>query len=128
MFEPHCQYSIDIQGAVMVTILSGAWNREGAKKYAEDVKTAAENLVHKPWCRIADLSDFDGGPMEVMDELIELQQWSRSNNCVRLLLVAPKLLNKSVIDSKAPVYPDVDQVATLDEAIQRANELLISPK
>lgn len=105
--------------------MQGVWNKEGTLEYFEAVKQQAANLCKNKWCRIVDLHNFEGGPMEVMDVLKQIQEWSLARNCIQLILVAPKSLNRSIIEQNRPEYAQVSYADTVEEAFVTARRLLI---
>ena len=81
-FKAHCQFEIEVQGNIMVCIMKGLWNLEGVSDYFAELKKHAQLVSDSHWVRIADISEFEGGPIEIMDRLIEIQNWSVQHNCI----------------------------------------------
>lgn len=92
--------------------------------YFEDVKKAAEPLKSDNWVRVAEMSNFEGGPMELMDALIDIQNWSVSHNCIQLYLDNPRIMNKMVVEQNEPKYNQMHMFDSLELAIEQANHLL----
>ena len=124
MFKAHCDYEISIADSIMYTSMRGVWNIEGVQQYFEAVKDKAKLLSHKPWIRIADIREFEGGGMELMDALKAIQEWSSSQNCCYLFLVAPRPLNKMILDQHQATYEHMKYVYSMEEAETEARKLL----
>ncbi|WP_448551943.1 hypothetical protein [Thalassotalea montiporae] len=124
MFKAHCDYEISISDSIMYTTMRGVWNVEGVQQYFEDIKLKAEFVRHQPWVRIADTLEFEGGAMELMDALKEIQAWSLSNNCRYLFLVAPKPMNKTILDMHQATYENMKYVYSMEEAVSQAKTIL----
>lgn len=123
-FTPHCNYELEIRGQILFSTMLGVWNEEGTLEYFDMVKRKAASICKSKWCRIVNLQDFEGGPMEVMDVLKQIQHWSLENNCVQLILVAPRSLNRSIIEQNRSEYTGVTYADAVDEALEVANQLL----
>lgn len=124
MFNPHCDFTIEVKNNIMFCTMQGAWNIEGAGEYFAAIKQHAQPLLQDSWCRIALTENFEGGPLEIMEMLKEIQDWSLANNCLCLFIVAPRAFNKMVLDKHQNGYAQVNYVATLEDAIEQANMLL----
>lgn len=124
MFKPHCDYSIELNDNIMYCVMQGAWNIEGALEYFADVKQKAAQLGQNKWCRITETSAFEGGPLEIMQVLKDIQDWSLSNNCLCLYIVAPRSFNKMVIDKHKNGYEQVQYAETPEQAFAMARALL----
>lgn len=123
-FKPHYDFTIDVIDRVMITHMNGVWNLEGVAVYFDAVRKAAEPLKSDKWVRVAELSNFEGGPMELMDALIDIQNWSVSHNCIQLYLVNPRIMNKMVVEQNEPKYNQMHMFDSLELAIEQANRLL----
>lgn len=124
MFNPHCNYSIEVQDQVMLCTMAGAWNIEGALQYFAEVKQEAEPLLSNKWCRITETEEFEGGPEEILQVLKDIQDWSLAHNCIRLFIVAPRALNKMILDKNKQAYSQVELADTTEQAIEMAKALL----
>lgn len=125
-FKPHYNFTIDVNDRVMITHMHGVWNLEGVQVYFDAIKEAARPLISDKWVRVADLSDFEGGSMELMDALIDIQNWSVQNNCIQLYLVCPRLMNKMIVEQNEPKYNQMDMFDSLELAVEQAKRLLRS--
>lgn len=124
MFKPHCDYKIEIRDNIMLCQMRGAWNLEGTLEYFEDIKTSAAPLITSKWCRIVETSEFEGGPLEIMQVLKDIQAWGLANNCVRLFLVSPRAFNKAVLNRQQDNYDEVQYAETIEQAMGIATDLL----
>ena len=124
MFEAHCDYSIKVDGNMMLCTMQGAWNVEGTVEYFESVKQHAQTLIQSPWGRIVDTTHFDAGPIEIMQILIDIQKWSLEHNCQLLVIVGSKTLNRDIIEKNKHQYPKMALANTMEEAIEQIKQCL----
>ena len=123
-FKPHYNFDICVRGRVMICYMKGIWNLEGASVYFEEIKQHALALKANTWVRIAEISEFEGGPLELMEQLIKIQQWSLKHNCVHLFLVNPKSLNAAVIDKNKERYHKTTYCESIEQALALASTYL----
>ena len=123
-FTPHCSFDIKVQGNIMICKMDGVWNMEGLSVYFNELKEKALPLSSDKWVRIADITTFEGGPMELMEQLIAIQNWSVQNNCMQLYLVNPKPLNRAVLEQNKGKYSGVTFCDSMDKALNLAQEQL----
>lgn len=127
-FSAHCDFSISVDGNIVMTNMNGAWNVEGMYKYFHELKSKTQVISTKPWIRVVKLEKFEGGPPELMEILIDIQNWSIENNCIMTFLVGAKQLNEDIIKRNEQTYKNVTLSPTLDLALLEANKLLTNIK
>jgi len=76
----HGSYSIAIDNQVLTVKAYDAWNMETVVSYFKKFKVQAEKLKHENWSCIVDLSHWELGPPEMLDEIKKLNIWSEENN------------------------------------------------
>lgn len=126
MLTPHCEYQIEVKQNIMYCTMSGTWNVEGTLQYFEAIKQQADQLKEDKWCRIVNAENFEGGPLEVMETLINIQNWSLANNCMLLVLVGSRSLNKGIIEKNKSQYHGMELADSMDEAEELAAKILLT--
>ncbi|REL25982.1 hypothetical protein DXX93_04985 [Thalassotalea euphylliae] len=124
MFKPHCDYQISVTDNIMHCTMRGVWNVEGVWQYFDDIQRHAEPILDSPWIRIVDTTEFEGGGLALMDALKDIQEWSLAHKCKHLIIVAPRPLNKAILDQHQATYANMKYLYTMEEALTQAQALL----
>ena len=71
-FSKHGSYSITLHNQVLTVKAYDAWNIETVISYFIEFKVQAEKLKHKSWSCIIDLTHWELGPPEMLNEMKKL--------------------------------------------------------
>jgi len=112
----HGSFDITIEGNVLTSHFYGPWNFEQTKTYQLEVMKRAETIIDKPWVRIVDLSQWEGGGEEVVAPLVQLQEWALANNCIEIVFVNPPLVPSFMLEKYGDPYGDYKVVKSIEEA------------
>jgi len=128
MMRKHGHFIIKQKNNLLFSYFFGAWNIEQTLTYAEKVKCSVQILQEQPWARIVDLSQWEGGAIEVTKPLKELQLWSEHSNCIQTLFINPPLIPKFMLEKYGDPYASYQVVRSEAEAMEwlKANTKLIA--
>lgn len=122
--DEHGHYTLSVQDNLILSRFFGAWNIEQIITYTNHVKEVAKAIASKPWARVVDLSDWEGGGVEVVQPLLLLQQWAEDNNCRQVVFINPPLIPKYMLEKYGDPYHDYKICNSVEEAISYLKSVL----
>ncbi|GAA5134931.1 hypothetical protein [Thalassotalea piscium] len=122
--DEHGHYTLSVQDNLILSRFFGAWNVEQIITYTNHVKEVAKAIASKPWARVVDLSDWEGGGVEVVQPLLLLQQWAEDNNCRQVVFISPPLIPKYMLEKYGDPYHDYKICNSVEEAISYLKSVL----
>jgi hypothetical protein len=88
MNNPHGEASMKVTGKILVIDTYGAFNREGAKRFSNELRNLVnDQLVGNSWAILGILHEEIIHPPETIEELKELHIWRVQNGLRHLALV-----------------------------------------
>ncbi|MEI6895948.1 MAG: STAS/SEC14 domain-containing protein [Psychromonas sp.] len=78
--QEHGFFKIEIIKQTLSVEYFDAWNIETALRYCAEFKYLAEKINNNPWACLLDLSQWELGILEMMDEVRKLNEWTNINN------------------------------------------------
>ena len=114
----HGHYTISVQGNMIVSKFFGAWNLEQAQAYADHVQKISTSLLAKPWARVVDLSEWEGGGHEVVEPLKVLHLWAAQHHCEMVVFVKPALLPQFMLDKFGALYGNYNVFDSVEQATE----------
>lgn len=73
-------YTISSDNQILTMKAYDEWNIETVISCCNTFKEEAEKLMHSSWSCLVDLSEWELGPPEMIDEIKNLNIWSEKNN------------------------------------------------
>ncbi len=100
--DRHGDVQISIEGNIIIATLTGAFNKEGAIKYTEEVKSIIKPLKGEKYAILVDNFNMEGGTPEAYQVLEEYNQWLNKTNIVAKAIVVKTLVTTELIKSWSP--------------------------
>ena len=72
-------FDADLENRMLYSKIYGIWKVETAHAYVETLKEEAQPLIHKPWSKLVDLTNWKTVYPEVIKVIGSLNQWCRKN-------------------------------------------------
>lgn len=120
----HGFFEITLNKNMLIADFYGAWNFEQTEIYRKAIETEAQPLTKKPWARIVNLTQWEGGGEEVVAPLVATHNWCHENNCQLVLFVNPPLVPKYMLEKYGDPYGPYSIFDNVDDAIAWAIEKL----
>ena len=72
-------FDADLENRMLYSKIYGIWKVETAHAYVEALKEEAQPLIHQPWSKLVDLTNWKTVYPEVIKVIGSLNQWCRKN-------------------------------------------------
>lgn len=118
----HGIYSVERSGQVLLIRCEGAWNREAANRYAEEVLQIARTMGPEPWGSLADLREWQFGTPDSTRPVVELfREMTRLGRTHAAAVIGEREFTTLVTESirshvEAPDTPEVAYFKTPEAA------------
>lgn len=105
--KKHGSYIINSQNQILIMKAYNSWNLETTISCCENFKVEANKIKHKEWSCLVDLSEWDLGPIEMLNEIKKLNIWSEKNNQKFEAVIVKNALQQHVLEKSQIVFTDV---------------------
>lgn len=96
-YQEHGKFEIILENNIIVVTLEGELNEVAAKHYYAEMKVAAQNIYHKPFCVLTIATKFIGATPKA---------YIMANNCNKWLVSQKNFLRRAII-VKNKIYVDI---------------------
>lgn len=94
IFAQHGVFKCYRSHNILIARLSGSWNVECARNFAENFKQEAQPLTTQPWGHLVYLDDWELGVPEIMPIITELVTWCIANHLKKSAQVYSESMSK----------------------------------
>ena len=117
-YESHGLHSAQVVDQVIMSKLSGSFNREGCLAWVTRIKTLIEGLDGRPFCLLIDTRDYEGGTDEALQLANEFNRWLNTQPLVaKAHLITSQVLHAIAVERVPQLkYQTTKTFTCIDEA------------
>lgn len=104
----HGSFKLEVIGQTLVVQCFDAWNIETVLRMCKEYKECIEDIKHKPWACLVDLSQWELSVPEMWDEVDKLNHWGNSNNQKYEAVICGMSIQKSLMETSHEVLTNVE--------------------
>jgi hypothetical protein len=107
VMQKHGSYSISSNNQILTIKAYDDWNVETVISFCKTFKEEAKKLMHSSWSCIVDLSEWELGPPEMLDEIRNLNIWSEKNNQCFEAVIIKDSLQRHLLEKTHTVFENI---------------------
>lgn len=105
--QTHGSYTISSDNQILTMKAYDEWNIETVISCCNIFKEEAKKLMHSSWSCIVDLSEWELGPPEMLDEIKNLNIWSEKNNQRFEAVIIKNPLQQQLLENTHTVFENI---------------------
>ncbi|MFT6902254.1 MAG: CTP:phosphocholine cytidylyltransferase-like protein [Colwellia sp.] len=102
MYQAHGKNIISVEGNIIISKITGAFNLEGVDKSIADIKVVVENFGQNEFKYLINYIDTEGATPEVYDKINQFNTWLNSQNMVAKAIVINSNVLLNIGESRIP--------------------------
>ena len=102
MYPAHGKNIISVEGNIIISKITGAFNLEGVDKSIADIKVVVENFGQNEFKYLINYIDTEGATPEVYDKINQFNTWLNSQNMVAKAIVINSNVLLNIGESRIP--------------------------